>query len=144
MSPWIPITVAIAGAIVSIVAAVLSSRGASKARKSAETLNSRAHRIARLDAESEELREAYKAYVLEFGRFETTQLAAPTMATLEALMACQRATPELEKVSLKNSSAVALAAAQGIFRGIDPTRVRVEYRAAQKIIADKRETEATD
>lgn len=90
------------------------------------------------------MREAYKAYVLEFGRFETTQLAAPTMAALEALMACQGATPKLEEVSLRHSSAVALAAVQGIFRGIDPTRVRVEYRAAQKILADKREAEATD
>lgn len=144
MSPWIPITVAIAGAIVSIVAAVLSSRGATKARMSAEVLNSRAHRIARLDSESEELRDAYKAYVLEFGRFEAIQLAAPAMATLEALMACQGATAKLEEVCLRNSSAIALAAVQGIFRGIDPTQVRVEYRAAQKIIADKREAETTD
>jgi hypothetical protein len=144
MSTLIPITVALIGALVSIVAAFIASRGATSARKSSEALNSRTHRIARLDAQASELREAYKAYLLEFGRFESTQLAAPTMVTLEVLIACQAVTPELEKAALQNSSTLALAAIQRIFRGIDPTPVRIAYQDAQKLIADKREAEATD
>lgn len=144
MSPWTPIAVAIAGAIVSIIAAFLANHGATNARKSAEALNSRAHRIARLDVESEELREAFKAFVSEFGKFASTKEAAPVLAALEVIMACQGATPALEKAATRCGSGVFQATAFGDFDGTDPQPVRIAYKEAQKIIADKREAQSTD
>lgn len=144
MSPWIPITVAVIGALVSVGAAAVAGYGAAAARKSAETLSSRAHRIARLDAEAEELREAFKAYALEMGKLTKPTGGLPVMAALEVLAACQAVTPELESAAMANIDGITRASMTGNAEGVDPTPVRLAYKAAQKLIADKREAETTD
>ncbi len=142
MTFWLPLILAIIAAAVSIVAAVFSRGSATEARESAEMLNSRAHRIARLDAESDELREAFKEYASQLGKFSSAKDALSIMAALEVLAACQATTPELEAAAIRHSEAMAVSSVKGVADGVDPTPVRIAYRDAQKIVADKREVEA--
>ena len=144
MEPWIPISVAIIAAVVSLIAASASYRQASKARNSEEKLDSRAHRIARIDREIEELREAFKALMGIFGNYSDPEYTSKCMALLEMLSASQGATPALETAAHKLSSEMAMTRFRTSPAGLDPTKLRAAYKQAQTALADKREIEATD
>lgn len=144
MEPWIPIAVAIIAAIVSLIAALASHKQATSARKSAEKLDSRAHRIVRIDREVEELRESFKALMAIFGNYSDPEYTSKCMALLEMLSASQGATPELEKAAENLSGEMARARFRPSPAGLDPTELRAAYKQAQTALADRREQEATD
>ncbi|MGP9031498.1 hypothetical protein ACT17S_00285 [Glutamicibacter mysorens] len=144
MEPWIPIAVAIIAAMVSLIAALASYKQATNARKSAEKLDSRAHRIARIDTQVDELREAFKSYADALGQMRVPSDGGRVMGALEVLSACAGATPKLQQAALDRSHMIAVSVSRNTPTGVDPKPVRDAYREAQEILANMREKEATD
>lgn len=144
METWIPVVVAVIAAIASVFASLRAREQASAARASAEMLDSRAHRIARIDREVEELREAYKEYALAMGAMKQPSDGGRVMAALEVLASCQAVDLLLSTAALKQSDVVARSIATGSPAGIEMESVRAQYMRVQKGLATRRATEATD
>lgn len=144
METWIPVVVALIAAVASIFAASRSRSQATKAQKSAEMLDSRAHKIARIDREVEELREAYKAYALSMGEMHSPKDGGRVMAALEVLAACQATSVELIRATRNQGKEIAYSIASGQAGKLSMDEVRLAYMEIQFSLAQKRLKEATD
>ncbi|MBF4634752.1 hypothetical protein ITJ38_10100 [Agreia pratensis] len=97
-----PLVVAIVAAVASLLAAGFAFRSARDARASANRINSRNHRVAALDRDASELREAFKE-VLEATTTPQsghTWWAIKVISATEILPSCRASTDELEEASL--------------------------------------------
>lgn len=144
MEMWIPVVVAIIAAVASVIASVKARAQAKAAQSSAEMLDSRSHRIARIDREVEELREAYKAYALSMGEMRSPKDGGRVMAALEVLAACQAATPSLSEAAMEQGKQIAYSVAMLQVGNISMDKVREAYMEIQLSLAQKRLAEATD
>ncbi|WP_417373427.1 hypothetical protein [Glutamicibacter protophormiae] len=144
MESWIAVIVAVIAAAASFVAALLASRQALRARKSAEQLDSRAHRIARIDRQSEELREAYLRFATSLGSYAQDGHLGQVRAALEVLAACSGSTEALRGQVIGQAKLLSMSGSQGVRVGVEPSMIREAYMEAQELLADKRQAEATD
>jgi hypothetical protein len=141
---WQALTVAgIAGAV-SIAAAIVAFVQARKASHSAALLDSRAHRIARIDSQIDELRSSYQDFMRKFGDMKTPDKITYTAAELEVLAATQGASPELIAAADTTRDALFKNVMTGKLQDFHLDALREAYRSCQKRLADKREGEAAD
>lgn len=96
------LVVAIVAAVASLLGAGFAYRSARDARASANRINSRNHRVAALDRDASELREAFRG-VLEATTTPQdghTWWAVKVISATEILPSCRASTGELEEASL--------------------------------------------
>lgn len=90
----VPLATSIIAAIVAIISAV-------SARQSAVKVATTNHTIARLDAESEELRTVYKGFCAAIAQPFTSESVSTLVGELEMLRACRAVTTRLDSAAEK-------------------------------------------
>lgn len=137
------IVAGIAGAV-SIAGAIIAFMQARKAGISAALLDSRTHRIARIDSQVAELREAYRDFMRRFGDMKTPDKITYAAAELEVLAAAQGASLDLIKAADTTRDALFKNVITGTPQDFRLDALRDAYRVCQEKLADRREGEATD
>ena len=132
--------------LVSLAGAGVSLFQARSARKSAQILDSRAHRIARIDAKIEEMREAYRQLMYDFGEGNKVRAAASAEVLAVSQGATQKLAQECRSLSSRwvGRTARLLEALEDSL-GKQPIRdVSAAYWDAQQELANERERQTTD
>lgn len=129
-------------ALASITAALFSRASAKHARISAERVNGVNQRIAALDQDSQELRDAYKQVTLAWATSRGKAGAVALAADLEVLRACRASDDSLGVRAVEMADFVGRGTITGDSSGFDVvvTNLRTEYRRCQNKIADDRES----
>jgi hypothetical protein len=138
---------AFASALAAITAAIIAARQASNARRSAALLDSRSHRIALIDAQASELREAYKNVVRSLNDMADPLKTTGTAPALEILAACDGASAELVEAADRSRDAILQTVTMGQVQdntGFDLGTLRAAYRSSQARLMEMRASEATD
>lgn len=140
------VVVAVIAGIVSVAGALASISQANRARKSAQTLDSRAHRIARIDAKIEEMREAYRQLMHDFGEGNKVRAAASAEVLAVSQGATQKLAQECRSLSSRWVGKTAkLLEALDDSLGKRPIRdVSAAYWDAQRELANERERQTTE
>jgi hypothetical protein len=128
--------------IVAVIAAAVSVYGAVSSRRSAVQLASTAHTIARIDADSDELRTVYKAFCQTLGTPAEAENAGAVIAELEMLRACRAATPRLDTAAEKCGERIAIGKPVDAYWEVN--ELRDAYREAQGILGDLRVNRLAD
>lgn len=131
--------IAIIAAAASLTSAIVSGRSARSARLSAsKTLNVN-HKVAAIDRDSDELRNAFQAVAERLGTHGGSGQAyvGSVLGALESLMACRAADDEIEKyASMLQNQVASRSAAEA---AVSIKDVRIAYTACQKALEATRE-----
>lgn len=130
----------LAALVTSLIAARASRTSARHVRDGVERVNSVNQRIAALDRDAEELRDAYKAAVSAMANFRSQDAGREAMASLEVLSTCRATDDDLEEVATRLQKSVTLLMQSGATEnaGDDMRFLRTSYRRVQRDIARDR------
>ncbi|WP_142038096.1 hypothetical protein [Arthrobacter sp. SLBN-100] len=126
---------------VAVVAAAVSVYSAVSARKSAMHLAATTHTIARIDADSEELRGVYKNFCAIMGMPKEEQTRGVVVAELEMLRACRAVTKRLDEAAANCGFRMQDTVPDWTIFEVAHSEVnelRDAYRESQTLLAEKR------
>lgn len=137
----VPIVVAVIAAAASLLAARASAKSAVRAQRSSERVNGVNQRIAALDRDAEELREAYKRVAIAWSTARGSEGAVALAAELEVLRACRASDDRLDAEASKMTDFVNRGVQTGSSAGFSKVveGLRAAYRHCQGVIAAERE-----
>lgn len=138
---YVAIVVAVIAAGASLLAARASARSALRAQASSERVNGVNQRIAALDRDAEELRDAYKRVAVAWSAVRGSAGAVALAAEVEVLRACRATDDELDLVASRIADFVSRGVQTGDSQGFGEVvdALRVAYRRCQSVIAEERD-----
>lgn len=138
---YVPIIVAVIAAAASLLAARASAKSAVRAQRSSERVNGVNQRIAALDRDAEELREAYKRVASAWSTARGSAGAVALNAELEVLRACRASNERLDEEATRLAEFVSRGVQTGNSVGFSKVvdDLRAAYRHCQGAIAEERE-----
>lgn len=138
---YVPIVVAVIAAAASLLAAWASAKSAARAQRSSERVNGVNQRIAALDRDAEELREAYKRVAIAWSTARGSAGAVALAAELEVLRACRASDDRLDAAASEMADFVNRGVQTGDSMGFSGMveGLRAAYRHCQSVIAMDRE-----
>jgi hypothetical protein len=138
---YVSIAVAVIAAIASFAAARSSASSAARSQRSAERVNGVNQRIAALDRDAEELREAYKNVASAWSTARGPAGAVALAAELEVLRACRASDDRLaaEAATLADFVGRGVQTGNSVGFGKVVDDLRSAYRHCQDVVAEQRE-----
>lgn len=128
-------------AVIAAAASLLAARASAKSAVRSERVNGVNQRIAALDRDAEELREAYKRVASAWSTARGSAGAVALAAELEVLRACRASNERLDKEATKLAEFVSRGVQTGNSVGFSKVvdDLRAAYRHCQGAIAEERE-----